>query len=124
MSQNTEPVSVLIVDDSRLVRHALREILGSDPRFSIVGEAENGRQAVQLAEALRPRLITMEAPHNPQRRRPLSGYLFVAVARPPAEAYFLRIISSRTWTAVQSSSLMILRSSWLKRRTSSSSHFL
>jgi two-component system, chemotaxis family, protein-glutamate methylesterase/glutaminase len=52
--------SVLIVDDSALLRRALRELLESDPSFSVIGEAATGKEGVRRAQELRPRLITMD----------------------------------------------------------------
>ncbi|MGC4119735.1 MAG: chemotaxis protein CheB [Myxococcales bacterium] len=57
----TEGVTrVLIADDSPTLRRALRALLGADPRFAVVGEAEDGEEAVQLAKKLRPDLITVD----------------------------------------------------------------
>ncbi len=55
-----EPVKVLVVDDSALARNVLRTIIASDPGLVVVGEAENGRQAVQLVEELKPDVVTMD----------------------------------------------------------------
>jgi two-component system chemotaxis response regulator CheB len=56
---------VLIVDDSPFMCKVLREIIDSDPQLEVVGQARDGREAVTLAESLRPDLITMdiEMPH-------------------------------------------------------------
>lgn len=53
-------IRVLIVDDSSLARGLLREILAENNDIEIAGEAFNGRQAVELASALKPDLITMD----------------------------------------------------------------
>jgi len=45
---------VLLADDHSIVRRGLRSALEDDPGFQIVGEAANGREAVQLAELLLP----------------------------------------------------------------------
>lgn len=55
-----EPIRILIVDDSALVRRALREMLESDPIIQVVGEAANGRDALKKAAELRPNVITMD----------------------------------------------------------------
>jgi DNA-binding NarL/FixJ family response regulator len=47
-------IRVLIADDQRLVRAGLRMILGAQEQLVVVGEAENGRDAVRLAHELRP----------------------------------------------------------------------
>ena len=53
-------VSVLIVDDSQIVREGLRALLQADGKFTVVGEADNGREAVKAAEELRPEVIVMD----------------------------------------------------------------
>jgi two-component system chemotaxis response regulator CheB len=57
---NDDPVRVLIVDDSALMRRALRSILERDPHILVVGEAANGREALAQVAALRPNVITMD----------------------------------------------------------------
>lgn len=56
----SEFLRILIVDDSALVRRALREMLESDPGIRVVGEAANGLEALHLAKELQPDLITMD----------------------------------------------------------------
>ncbi|WP_405362908.1 response regulator transcription factor [Kitasatospora sp. NBC_00085] len=53
-------IKVLIVDDQPLVRRGLSLILSPDPSFEVVGEAENGAQAVSLARQLRPDVVVMD----------------------------------------------------------------
>ncbi|MFG2226561.1 response regulator [Streptomyces sp. NPDC048644] len=53
-------IRVLIVDDQPLVRRGLSLILSPDPSFDVVGEAENGAQAVTLAGRLRPDVVVMD----------------------------------------------------------------
>ena len=53
-------IKVLIVDDSAFMRIVIRKMIASDPKISIVGEARTGAQAVQMAQALRPDVITMD----------------------------------------------------------------
>jgi two-component system chemotaxis response regulator CheB len=53
-------IKTLIVDDSPLVRSILRDFLESDGAFTVVGEAENGRDGVYQAQVLNPDLITMD----------------------------------------------------------------
>jgi len=52
--------SVLIVDDTRSIRRALRAIFGSERDFAVCGEAENGREAIQKAQELHPDLIVLD----------------------------------------------------------------
>lgn len=53
-------IRVVLADDSSLMRSLLRELLAVDSDIEIVGEARNGREAVNLARELRPSLITMD----------------------------------------------------------------
>jgi DNA-binding NarL/FixJ family response regulator len=47
-------IRVLIADDQELIRTGLRMILDAQPGIDVVGEASDGREAVQLAQSLRP----------------------------------------------------------------------
>src|SRR5215207_9383455 len=54
------PVRLLIADDHALVRQALRGMLEREPDIEIVGEAVNGREAVNLCRALDPNVVLMD----------------------------------------------------------------
>jgi DNA-binding NarL/FixJ family response regulator len=54
------PIRVLLVDDDDLMRAGLRAVLSSDASVEVVGEAGNGRAAVERARALRPDLVLMD----------------------------------------------------------------
>src|SRR6202451_4659376 len=51
---------VLIVDDSAFMRKVLETIITSDETLQVVGQAKDGREAVTLAESLKPDVITMD----------------------------------------------------------------
>ncbi len=51
---------VLLVDDHTVVRHGLRLLLEQERDVEIVGDAANGRHAVELARQLQPDLILMD----------------------------------------------------------------
>lgn len=53
-------VRVIVADDSLVARKLLRGFLENTATMEVVGEAANGRQAVELARALKPDLITMD----------------------------------------------------------------
>lgn len=57
---SAEIVRVLVVDDSLTVRRRLADVIERHPGFELVGEAENGRQAVELCRRLRPDVVTMD----------------------------------------------------------------
>lgn len=54
------PVRVLVVDDDHLMRAGLIELLGADPGLAVVGHAESGRRAVELARLTRPDVVLMD----------------------------------------------------------------
>jgi DNA-binding NarL/FixJ family response regulator len=53
-------ITVLLVDDHTVLRQGLRALLLTEPDMEIVGEAENGRQAVQMAVKLAPDVVVMD----------------------------------------------------------------
>jgi two-component system chemotaxis response regulator CheB len=55
-----DPIHVLVVDDSKVVRQILVSMLETVPGFQVVGEARDGEEAVRLTARLRPDVITMD----------------------------------------------------------------
>jgi DNA-binding NarL/FixJ family response regulator len=53
-------ISILLADDHRMMREALRSALEELPDLTVVGEADNGRAAVELARALSPNVVIMD----------------------------------------------------------------
>lgn len=53
-------IRILLADDHSLVRQGFRMILAAQPDMEIIGEAGNGREAVELAEKLQPDLVVMD----------------------------------------------------------------
>ena len=53
-------IRVLVVDDSAFMCKVLQEIINADPQLEVAGQARDGRDAVALAESLRPDVITMD----------------------------------------------------------------
>jgi two-component system chemotaxis response regulator CheB len=51
---------VLIVDDSAFMRKVLEEIIRTDPKLEVVGQAKDGREAVTMAQSLQPDVLTMD----------------------------------------------------------------
>jgi two-component system NarL family response regulator len=51
---------VLLVDDHELMRQGLRSILESEGGVEVVGEAANGREAIELAKKLTPQVVVMD----------------------------------------------------------------
>ncbi|WP_454166968.1 response regulator [Microbacterium lacticum] len=56
----TEAIRVIIVDDESLVRAALRVFLESSDGFELVGEADNGADAITLVRATQPDVVLMD----------------------------------------------------------------
>ena len=53
-------IRVVIADDQELVRTGFRAILNTEPDFEVVGEAGDGRQAIEAAELLQPDVVLMD----------------------------------------------------------------
>jgi two-component system response regulator NreC len=53
-------IRILLADDHALVRQGFRMILEAQPDMEIVGQAGNGREAVELAEKLKPDVVVMD----------------------------------------------------------------
>ena len=54
------PIRVLIADDHPVVRDGLRGVFAGDPGFEVVGEAENGREAVDRIAVFEPDVVLMD----------------------------------------------------------------
>jgi DNA-binding NarL/FixJ family response regulator len=57
---NARAVRILIADDHRLFAESLMAVLSEDERVDVIGIAEDGKQAVDLATELRPDMILMD----------------------------------------------------------------
>ncbi|MDJ0887869.1 MAG: response regulator, partial [Desulfobacterales bacterium] len=53
------PIRLMIVDDSRLIRTVVRQMFDTDDRVLVVGEAANGREALQMLSEIAPDVITL-----------------------------------------------------------------
>jgi len=51
---------ILLADDHRIMREGLKSMLREEPDMSVAGEAENGRQAIEMAEELAPDIVVMD----------------------------------------------------------------
>jgi two-component system chemotaxis response regulator CheB len=53
-------IKVLVVDDSFVMRALIKDILSADPELAVVGEAANGKTALEQAKALAPDVILLD----------------------------------------------------------------
>jgi two-component system, NarL family, response regulator NreC len=53
-------IRILLADDHAVVRQGFKMILSAQPEMEIVGEAGNGREAIELAESLKPDIVVMD----------------------------------------------------------------
>ena len=60
MATQAEGIRVLLVDDHRLVREAIRSLLKSVQSIDVVGEAENGAEAIACIGKLNPQVVVMD----------------------------------------------------------------
>ncbi len=56
----SEQIRILIADDHAIVRSGVRALLEAEPDITVVGEAEDGAQAIALTEALQPDVVLMD----------------------------------------------------------------
>ena len=59
-TRSAGPARILLADDHDLVRDGFHRMLGGEPDLEVVGEATNGREAVELCRSLRPELVLMD----------------------------------------------------------------
>ena len=93
---------VLLADYHSIVRKGLRSILEEDSLFEVVGEASNGREAVELTESLQPHIVVMdvampqlnglEAAAQVQKIAPGSKIIILSMYRD--ETYILRALTA------------------------------
>lgn len=60
MNQDVTGIRVVLADDERMVRTALRVILEAEPDMTVVGEATTGAEAVSVVRAVRPDVVLMD----------------------------------------------------------------
>ncbi|MFM2178578.1 MAG: hypothetical protein RL015_2676 [Verrucomicrobiota bacterium] len=54
------PITILLAEDHLIVRKGLRTLLQAEADLTVVGEAENGREAVNFAHTLQPDVVIMD----------------------------------------------------------------
>jgi DNA-binding NarL/FixJ family response regulator len=93
---------IVIAEDHTILREGLRALLSSSPDFDIVGEAEDGREAIRCVEKLKPHLVLtdlsmprmngMEAIREIRRRAPETKILVLTVHK--TEEYILATLQA------------------------------
>ena len=53
-------ITVVLADDHMLVRQGLKALLKAEPDMEVIGEAENGKEAVQMVKKLSPEIVVMD----------------------------------------------------------------
>lgn len=64
-----EKITILLVDDHKLIRDSWAFILNSDPRFTVVAETDSGEEAIELSRDKKPQIILMDV-----NMTPLNGF--------------------------------------------------
>jgi DNA-binding NarL/FixJ family response regulator len=59
-SDESAPIRLLIVDDQSLIRQGLKAMLEQEPDLQVVGDAENGKAALEMVAALQPDVVLMD----------------------------------------------------------------
>jgi DNA-binding NarL/FixJ family response regulator len=93
---------IVIAEDHRILREGLRSLLSSSPDFEVVGEAEDGREAIRCVEKLKPDLILtdlsmprmngMEAIREIKKQSPKTKILVLTVHK--TEEYILATLKA------------------------------
>src|SRR5688572_32093055 len=60
-----QKITILLVDDHKLIRDSWSFILNSDPRFVVVGETSSGEEAIGIASSKKPAIILMDVNMTP-----------------------------------------------------------
>ena len=60
METANEKITVLVADDHSVVSMGIKGLLEHSSRFTVVGEAADGEEAVEMVERLRPDLVIMD----------------------------------------------------------------
>ncbi len=93
-------VTILLVDDHRLIRDSWSFILNSDERFKVVGETSSGEEAIEMARQQKPEIILMDVNMSPvngfdatkQIRKLSPGSKIIGVSMHSMPAYARRML--------------------------------
>ncbi len=60
-----DKITILLVDDHKLIRESWSFLLNSDPRFQVIGETSNAIEAAEIANAKKPKIVLMDINMSP-----------------------------------------------------------
>src|SRR5260221_8430598 len=60
-----EKITILLVDDHKLIRDSWSFILNSDPFFLVIGETSSGDEAIEIAKNKRPQIVLLDVNMTP-----------------------------------------------------------
>jgi DNA-binding NarL/FixJ family response regulator len=94
-------LTVVIADDHSIVRRGLRAVLDDHPHVRVVGEAATGREAIQICEQLRPRVVILDIgmpqlngiDAGDQIRKACRGTQIIVLSMHVDESYVLRALT-------------------------------
>ena len=86
------PLTVLLADDQAMVRAGFRMIIDSQPDMTVIGEVDNGRAAVELAERIRPDVCVLDI-----RMPVLDGLAATRILAGPDVQQPLRVVIATTF---------------------------
>ncbi len=89
------PIRVLLADDHKLMRSGLRLLLQQSPDFTVVGEADDGREAVELFNSLQPDVVVMDV--GMPRLNGVEAAAQIANAKPGAAIVMLSMHSDESY---------------------------
>ncbi|MBN8877168.1 MAG: response regulator transcription factor [Sphingobacteriales bacterium] len=108
-----EKVTILLVDDHKLIRDSWSFILNSDPRFTVIGETSSGEEAILIAGQKKPQIILMDVNMSPvngfdatkqiQKISPESRVIAVSMHTMPAYAKRMQQLGAMGYVTKNSS---------------------
>jgi DNA-binding NarL/FixJ family response regulator len=108
-----EKISIMVVDDHKLIRETWTYILNSDPRFIVIDACGNSEQSIEIAKEKRPDIVLMdiniqpfngfEATEKIRRVSPLSKIIALSMHSEPAYAKKMLLVGARGYVSKNSS---------------------
>ena len=104
-------IKVVIAEDSLTVRKRLVEIVEADPELELVGEAADGKEAIELCRRLRPDVLSMDMMMPLMTGLAATEYFCDAPGAPVSEAWGMLVKRPRGWvmTRMRETSFRVAR---------------